>query len=252
MHRPHRFVPAALASLTLTLALALPAGVLAAEPGEAREKVEKAEKKGERRIVTVRMDGDGKAPDVQVFPFEGKLGPRGYLGVGLTDLTPALRAHFGVPEESGVMVSDVEPGSPAEKAGIKVGDVITTFDGQAIENTFELRLKVRQAEDGAATPLEVWRGGRAQNLTATLEKRERAELDLAPFVGKLDGKRLMVLGDGENVKHFDVPLNDILQQVEGAPGMRVRRFHVREAELEKQLKELEKRIQELEKQLQKR
>jgi membrane-associated protease RseP (regulator of RpoE activity) len=252
MHRPHRFVPAALASLTLTAALALPAGVLAAEPGEARERIEKAEKKGERRMFAVRVAGDGEAPDVQLFPFDGKFGPRGYLGVGLTDLTPALRAHFGVPEESGVMVSEVDQGSPAEKAGIKVGDIITTFDGQPIENTFELRLKVRQAEDGAATPLEVWRGGRAQSLTATLEKRERAELDLAPFVGKLDGKRLMLLGDGENVKQFDVPLNDILQQVEGTPGVRVQRFHLREAELEKQLKDLEKRIQELEKQLQRR
>ena len=48
---------------------------------------------------------------------DGPMVRRGYLGVGLTELTPELRTHFGVPEESGVMVSKVEPGSPAEKAG---------------------------------------------------------------------------------------------------------------------------------------
>lgn len=233
----------------LALALLLPALAQAGEPGEAKEKDK--EKKVERKVVAVRVL-DGEEPDVKFIPFDGKLGPRSYLGVGLTDLTPELRSHFGVPDDAGVMVSRVDPGSPAEKAGLKVGDIVTSFDGKSIESSFDLRLRVREAEDGAQAPIEVWRGGRAQTLTANLEKRERPELDLGPLFMKKNGDRMMLLGDGEGGKHFDLPVGDLLEQVQAAPGVRVQRLHLREVELEKQLKALEKRIQVLERQLEKR
>lgn len=237
----------ALASLALALLLGLPAAARAGEPGEtAKEK----DKKVDRQIVTVRMLPGQDEPEVKVIPFDGKPVPRGYLGVGLTDMTPELRTHFGVPEDSGVLVSKVEPGSPAEKAGVKVGDIITSFDGKSIETSFDLRQRVREADEGEQAPIEVWRNGRAQTLTATLEKRDRPELDLGPmFFRRGKGDRVMLLGeDGEKL----LPMDDILKRAEVAPRVRLQSISTREAELEKRLKELEKRIQELERQLAKR
>src|SRR5688500_12390489 len=73
------------------------------------------DKQVHKRVIVV--DKDGKE---HVYDSEGTRVRRGYLGVGLTEMTPELRAHFGVPEEAGVMVSSVEDGSPADKAGLKV------------------------------------------------------------------------------------------------------------------------------------
>jgi len=169
---------------------------------------------------------------------------RGYLGVGLTDLTPELRGHFGVPEDSGVMVSKVDAGSPADKAGIKVGDIVTSLDGKPVGTTFDMRQRIRAADDGAPATLEVWRNGKVQTFSAALEKRDRPEVDLAPlFLRKMDGDRMILRLDGE-----DLP-DKLALPPPGAPRLRVQSLTGREAELEKRLKELEKRIHDLERQL---
>ncbi len=201
-----------------------------------------------QKIVVMDDDGTGDHP-VEYRSLLGKPVARGYLGVGLTDLTPELRTHFGVPQESGVMVSKIDAGSPADKAGIKVGDILTAFDGKPVATSFDLRQRIRGADDGAAATLEVWRGGKVQTLTANLEKRDRPEVDLAPlFLRKKDGDRMILSLDGE-----ELPLPDKLTlplQPNGGPGrLRVQTLNSREADLEKRLKELEKRIKDLEHQL---
>lgn len=195
------------------------------------------------------MADDGAGDHPIEYRVLGKPVPRGYLGVGLTDLTSELRTHFGVPQESGVMVSKVDAGSPADKAGLKVGDILTAFDGKPVASSFDLRQRIRGADDGAAATLEVWRGGKVQTLTANLEKRDRPEVDLAPFfLRKKDGDRMILSLDGE-----ELPLPDKLTlplPPNGGPGrLRVQTLTSREAELEKRLKELEKRIKDLEHQL---
>jgi len=197
----------------------------------------------------VAMDDDGTGDHPIEYRALGKPVPRGYLGIGLADLTPELRAHFGVPQESGVMVSKVDAGSPADKAGVKVGDILTAFDGKPVASSFDLRHRIRGADDGAAATLEVWRAGKVQTLTANLEKRDRPEVDIAPlFLRKKDGDRMILSLDGE-----ELPLPDRLTlplQPNGGPGrLRVQTLNSREAELEKRLKELEKRIKDLEHQL---
>jgi len=214
------------------------ASVVRADDGEGDGK--KVEMK---RVVIVK---DGKP---QVFESGGPAVSRGYLGVALMDLTPELRTHFGVPEESGVMVAKVEPGSPAEKAGIKVGDILTLIDGKAMSSTWDVMGKVRTYENNQQVPIEVWRNGKAQTVTAPIVTRERTELDMAPFLGKggghgdhlllnLDGEKLLKDGkwmDGEG-RHMEIKRL-------GSP---------REGELEKKLRELEKRIDELQRQLEKK
>ena len=97
----------------------------------------------------------------------------GYLGVQLSELTPELRLHFGVGEDEGVMVSKIMEDSPALRAGLEVGDIITAVDGKTVSSTFGLGRAIRGKEDGESVLLEVWRDGAVQNLTAAVEERER-------------------------------------------------------------------------------
>ena len=96
----------------------------------------------------------------------------GFLGVQLAELTPDLRTHFGVDPAAGVMVSEVVDGSPAARAGIRVGDIITAIDREAIASGRELARHVRVKEDGETVLVELWRDGSMQHLTATLVERE--------------------------------------------------------------------------------
>ena len=106
-------------------------------------------------------------------PFgEGFGGKAGYLGVMLTPMTPELRSHQGVPEEAGVLVSKVMDDSPAGRAGVLVGDVISAVDGEAVATPRDLAHAIRGRKDGDAVTLELWRGGTVQNLTTAVEERQ--------------------------------------------------------------------------------
>lgn len=227
--------------------LTLAGTVQAAPPARDKERAKDREVRQERRRVAV-VNENGKERVIELDGFGMR---RGYLGVALTELTPELRTHFGAPEDAGVMVSKVEPGSPAEKAGVKVGDILTSIDSQEIKSSWDAHFRVRSQEEGQPVPLEIWRNGKVQTLTATVEKRERAEVDMAPFFFKNeDGDRIMLrLPEGDRMPGARP---DGHRPGEG-PRVRVERLgpSAREAELEKQLKALEKRIAELEKQLQK-
>jgi len=229
----------------LTLGLVAATGVARADGGDGKEQPNKRVVK--REIVVI--DKDGKR---QVIEGAGPMMRRGYLGVGLTDLTPELRAHFGVPEDSGVMVSKVEPGSPADKAGVRVGDILTRIDGNALKSSWSLMGKVRQLDDGQQIPLEVWRNGKAQNLTATVIEKERPELDMGPlFFKEKDGDHLMLRMNPDEWKGMAEKFR--AEGMAGPEGPHIRHMVTspREIELEKRLKELEKRIAELETQLKK-
>jgi len=99
-------------------------------------------------------------------------GRAGYLGVMLAPMTPELRVHEGAPEEAGVLVSKVIDDSPAARAGIRVGDVISAIDGEAVATPRDLAHAIRGREDGDAVTVELWRDGAVQNLTTAVEERE--------------------------------------------------------------------------------
>lgn len=186
--------------LTLRLALlAVVAGGLAAaafagpgeEPGDAERRViriqshvdcegEDCPEPGERRrMIFVGEDGEvheleGGGMHWLAGPHHGPLagGKSGYLGVMLTPMTPELRLHQGAPEDAGVLVSKVSNDSPAWRAGVRVGDVISAVDGEAVASPRDLAHAIHGKKSGESVTLEVWRGGTVQTLTAAVEERE--------------------------------------------------------------------------------
>ena len=85
---------------------------------------------------------------------------RGWLGVIVQMVTPELAESFGLEHGKGALVSDIEEGGPAEKAGIKRGDVIITFDGKEIEEMNELPLIVAQTPLGKEVEVTIVRDGK--------------------------------------------------------------------------------------------
>lgn len=87
------------------------------------------------------------------------------LGVYVAALNKALAAAYGLPIARGLLVAGVYPGSPAERLGIRPGDVIVKVDGRAVSNVFELRLFLAEAvAQGREPAVTVWRAGREVEL----------------------------------------------------------------------------------------
>jgi serine protease DegQ len=100
-----------------------------------------------------------------------------WLGVSYTTLTPEIAQQFGIDAESGVVVESVEPGGPADKAGLRPGDVIVAVEGKALENPEQLLGAIRARRPGDSLPLRVLRGGQERDVTVTLgEQPEGAGL----------------------------------------------------------------------------
>ena len=107
-------------------------------------------------------------------------GPR-KLGIEYQEISGQLAKYFKVPEDSGVLVTNVEDDGPAAKAGLKAGDVILKFDGRSIKDTDDLQRAVAKAEPGEEVTVTVQREGRPLELKVTLageRRRERGDAEI--------------------------------------------------------------------------
>jgi len=104
---------------------------------------------------------------------------RGYLGVGIQDVTPELAKSFGLPTESGALVANIYPGGPAEKAGIQSGDLVVGFNGKPIGTSHDLPLLVSQTPVGNQVNLDVIRKGIRKNFMVQVDELEKAERQIA-------------------------------------------------------------------------
>jgi serine protease Do len=112
---------------------------------------------------------------------------RGFLGVNIQDLTPQLARQFKLDSAKGALVSGVSPDSPADKAGVKSGDIITDFNGKPVTDSRHLKLQVGSTTPGAAVPMNVLRDGQSQTLTVTVKELPGDKLaDSSPAAGKAD------------------------------------------------------------------
>ncbi len=94
---------------------------------------------------------------------------RGWLGIEIQDMTPEIAGAMKLPEAKGALVSDVAGDSPADRAGIKRGDVILEFDGHKIDETEELPRTVAAIQPGTEVKIKVLRNGSEKSLSVKLE-----------------------------------------------------------------------------------
>jgi serine protease Do len=97
------------------------------------------------------------------------------LGISAEDLTGQLGSYFGAPNNSGVLIREVRSGTPADKAGLKAGDVIVKVDGKPVAALSELRDQLRDKGDGKTVNLGVLRKGSEMNVPVTIEKPKPIE-----------------------------------------------------------------------------
>ncbi|NDQ55686.1 MAG: PDZ domain-containing protein [Acidipila sp.] len=95
----------------------------------------------------------------------------GWLGVSVAEVTPEKVKELKLPAERGVLISNVEADSPAAKAGLKSGDVITELAGLRIEGAAQFRRLVHETPPGRTVAFTIWRDGRAQTISAALTSR---------------------------------------------------------------------------------
>ena len=101
---------------------------------------------------------------------------RGKLGVVIQNVTQDLADSFGLPQPEGALVSSLEKGGPAARAGIEPGDVILKLNGEPIESTQELSEKIAELGPGASADLELWRNHASRTVSVKLATLE----DTAP------------------------------------------------------------------------
>jgi serine protease Do len=95
---------------------------------------------------------------------------RGYIGVMIQSITPALAQEFNLKETTGALVGDVVAGGPAEQAGFKEGDVVTEFNGQKITDSRQLQLTVAETSPGSKVPVKILRDGDSKTLDVTVKQ----------------------------------------------------------------------------------
>ncbi|MGE0371461.1 MAG: DegQ family serine endoprotease [Gammaproteobacteria bacterium] len=142
---------------------------------------------------------------------------RGWLGILIQDVDRALAESFGMSKPIGALVARVLPDSPAQKAGVQVGDVIVEFDGKEVESSGALPPMVGVSKIGAKLPLKVIRNGKPLTLKVMIsELPEEEELDLATASGD---------GDSTRIKRLAITVADLTpdqkQELDGKNGVLV-------------------------------
>ena len=117
-------------------------------------------------------------PTVEELMRDGKVS-HGFIGVGITDVTPENAKFFDSKDNRGAIVTQVTPNAPGAKAGLKVGDLITSVDGHSINDASSLQVFVEQSKPGSTVKLAVMRDGKNMEIPVTLEKmgaRDKEEM----------------------------------------------------------------------------
>jgi serine protease Do len=148
-------------------------------------------------------------PTVATLIKDGKI-THGYMGIGITDVTPENSKFFEVSNNQGAVVTQVEKDSPGAKGGLKVGDVITGIDGQTISDAGSLQVEVGQKHPGTKIELSVLRDGKNITVPIELEAMGARHGDETESSSAEQGKPRWGLGLGD--------LNDEARQQIQVPG----------------------------------
>jgi serine protease Do len=134
---------------------------------------------------------------------------RGFLGITIQDITPALADKLHLKSDKGVLISDVTGDSPADKAGLKSGDVVREFDGKAVADSRRLKFAVAATEPGREVKTLIEREGKEQTLTVKVgepsgEKQRAGDRHASKDESVLDGVDVADL-DAAARDEFEVP-----------------------------------------------
>jgi serine protease Do len=113
---------------------------------------------------------------------------RGRIGVGIQPLDQALAESFGLDKPRGALVSKVEPGTPAAKAGLKEGDVIVEFGGRSVDKSNDLPLVVADTAPGSKVAVKIWRDRGEKTLELTVGAMDTQAVAVAPDSAQPQGK----------------------------------------------------------------
>jgi len=105
---------------------------------------------------------------------------RGWLGVTIQEMTPELSQQFGLKDAYGALIGDVAKGSPADKAGIKRGDIILEFNGKKVQEVGNLRNMVAQSKVGSEVSLLIQRAGKTYPYKVVISELPRETVESSP------------------------------------------------------------------------
>jgi serine protease Do len=146
-----------------------------------------------------------KAKSILDTLIEGKQVIYGWLGIQIQDITDDVAEYYGLQEREGVLVYQVLPDSPASNAGLKDGDIIKTFDGQAIRHSRELIERVSGTKAGRKAPVEILRDGKRQTIQVEIGERPVDDGEGGPAASDA-WRGLQVAGvDAETAGQFNLP-----------------------------------------------
>ncbi|MBU4055755.1 MAG: DegQ family serine endoprotease [Proteobacteria bacterium] len=101
---------------------------------------------------------------------------RGWMGVGIQELTPELAEYYGIKKSKGVLVTQVYKGDPADLGGIQPNDLIVTIDGKSVSTPKELSMQIANSPVGKNTKIDLIRNGKEKTVYVTLSKRKEGEM----------------------------------------------------------------------------
>jgi Do/DeqQ family serine protease len=161
---------------------------------------------------------------------------RGILGVNIYNVTPEIAKEFGLTESTGALVAGVAPGSSAERAGIKTGDIITSINGVVMKSASELRNSIGMLRVGDKVEIGLLRDGKPLKVTALIAERSEAETANAVDIAQgLEGAELAdapagggvlvrSVQDGSPASQAGIKTNDLIVGVGRTPVSNTKSF----------------------------
>lgn len=165
---------------------------------------------------------------------------RGQIGISISSLNPAMASNLGLSVNEGALVSSVVKDSPADRAGIKAGDVVTAVNGSPIRDATALRNRVGLSRTGSTVTLSVLRDGRSRDIKVTIGKAPESEVasaedaELRPALagasfatadGRVKGVSVTAVATGSAAERINLRTGDIIVSVNRKPVENVRDFY---------------------------
>ena len=169
---------------------------------------------------------------------------RGYLGVAAQDLTKDLSKAFGINTEKGAIVTQVQKNSPADKAGIQIGDVITKLNNKKIENAASMRNKIGLLKINTNILMEVNRKGKILKIKVKIVEPKISDktgikinprlqgmvfseiLENMPEYGKISGIKVTKIKKDSPAYSVGIRVNDIILSINNIPVQKIKDLEI--------------------------